>query len=106
MIEKSCGKMFALSILLGLTFCMCYITYQITFAIEPGVCIQRSNGLWACNCPPGTHQEYNICISDMSSSNANTVHPSEGVVSDATKSTAATNTTSTAGISDVLNSTE
>ena len=71
MIEKSVIKMFVIATVLGLTFCLSYITYQSASAIEP-VCTNRPYMTPSCTCPSGTNQEGNICIPDTSSSNANT----------------------------------
>ncbi len=77
MIEKSNRKMFVISIVLGLTFGVSYITYQSAYAIEPG-CTQNPYGpgctqnpsIGSSNiCSSGTLQNPNICVSDKSSSN-------------------------------------
>ncbi|MGN6349099.1 MAG: hypothetical protein ACTHLL_05055 [Candidatus Nitrosocosmicus sp.] len=72
MIEISVIKMFAIAISLGLTFCLSYITYQSAYAIEP-VCSGGGGYIPpTCTCPSGTLKEGNICVTDTSSSNANT----------------------------------
>lgn len=72
MIEKSNIKMFVITIVLGLTFSVSYITYQSASAIEP-VCSGGGGYMPpTCKCPSGTLQEGSICVSDLSPSNANT----------------------------------
>ena len=80
MIEKSIIKMFVIAISLGLTICLSYITYQSASAIEP-VCSGGGGYIPpTCTCPSGTIKDGNICVTDTSSSNANTTTDISSVV--------------------------